>query len=277
MQLAGSHATAELPPCSNPDNNKGIGLLQASHPPTVYLQYLDANNLYGWAMCQHLPVSDFEWSAPSSELLADILKHPSDASNGYIVECDLSVPDHLHDLLNDYPPAPEKVSIGEHMLSPYQLDLLESTPITGLAAAKLVHHLLPKTRYVLHYRNLQLYVKLGLKIDNVHRVLSFNQSAWMKPYIELNTDLRKNAANDFERDFLKLMNNAVFDKTMENVRRRVNIRLLRVEDDEDVILTAVAKPTYAVLDLSKVLMYEFYYVHLKARYTDGRTVRFAIE
>ncbi|XP_065188224.1 uncharacterized protein LOC135818999 [Sycon ciliatum] len=266
--------------------------------PSTYLQYLDANNLYGWAMSQHLPVSHFEWCPPTRELLDSILTQADDASLGYMIECDLTVPDHLHDLLNDYPPAPEKMTISEEMLSPYQRDLMKSMSITGLSSPKLVPHLMRKQRYVLHYRNLQLYSKLGLTIDCVHRVLRFKQEAWMKPYIELNTELRKQAANDFERDYFKLMNNAVFGKTMENVRRRVNIRLLRADDDEDRILTAVAKPTYvrhvmfdndlvgvenrkirvslnkpvyigmSVLDLSKELMYRYYYFNLKSHYAE---------
>eukprot|EP00117_Sycon_ciliatum_P012262 scpid110695/ scgid13398/ len=108
--------------------------------PSTYLQYLDANNLYGWAMSQHLPVSDFEWCPPTSELLDSILTQADDASLGYMVECDLTVPDHLHDLLNDYPPAPEKMTISEEMLSPYQRELMKSMSITGLSSPKLVPH-----------------------------------------------------------------------------------------------------------------------------------------
>eukprot|EP00117_Sycon_ciliatum_P005351 scpid93817/ scgid9332/ len=143
------------------------------------------------------------------------------------------VPPSHHDRLNDYPPAPECVSIAEDLLSPYQQDFLEQTPVSGLGVAKLVPHLMPKHRYVLHYRNLQLYRQLGLTIGTVHRVLSFTQQPWMKPYITLNTERRRTAHNDFEKDFYKLMNNAVFGKTMENVRRRHNIKLYRDEEEEE--------------------------------------------
>ena len=278
-------------------NNKNMSSHDTEQAST-YLQYLDANNLYGWAMSQHLPTSKFQWCVPSDELLQKILTQPDDADTGYMVECDLSVPTEFHDRLNDYPPAPERVTITESMMSPYQRDLIAADPVSGLSAPKLVPNLMPKQRYVAHYRNLRLYSHLGLRIDAVHRVLSFRQAPWMKPYIQLNTELRKKAKNDFEKDFFKLMNNAVFGKTMENVRRRISIRLLRVEDEEDTILTAVAKSTYvrhvlfdnglvgvenrklavhlnkpvyvgmSILELSKELMYRFYYDELQPRYGD---------
>ena len=100
--------------------------------PTTYLQYLDANNLYGWAMCQPLPISGFEWEEPTPELLQHILSHPDDDGRGYMVECDLTVPEHLHDLFSDYPLAPEKLSVSHDMLSAYQQRLVAKLQVRTL-------------------------------------------------------------------------------------------------------------------------------------------------
>ena len=263
--------------------------------PSSFIQYLDANNLYGWAMSQHLPVSDFQWEKPSEKLLYKILNTQDDSSSGYIVECDLEYPYELHEEHNDYPVAPERLSVNEDMLSSYQQELVDRLNSSGVDALKLVPNLRDKTKYVLHYRNLKLYTQLGLRCVKIHRALKFTQKPWMRNYIEKNTDLRKKAKDDFSKDFYKLMNNAVFGKTMENVRRRVNIKLLRSREEKK-IKQLVAKPTYnrhvifnddlvgvqsnrtkvvlnkpiyvgmSILDLSKTLMYDFYYNHLKALY-----------
>ena len=109
---------------------------------------------------------------------------------------------------------------------------------------KLVPNLLSKANYVVHYRNLKLYYQLGMDISKVHRILKFEQLPWLKTYIMKNTDLRRHAMTEFKRDFFKLMNNGVFGKTMENVRQRINIRLLRAEEEKKSLLRAIAKPSF---------------------------------
>ena len=175
--------------------------------PTSFLQYLDANNLYGWAMSQPMPTRNFDWVDYSEKLLDT----PPDSSTGYFLEVDLEYPASLHTEHNDYPLAPEQMAVTKDMMSPYQQKLVEDLELGAASfnCKKLVPNLMPKTRYILHYRNLQLYRQLGMEIVKVHKVLAFHQTPWMAPYIMKNTQLRTAAKNDFEKDFFKLMNNAV--------------------------------------------------------------------
>ena len=258
-----------------------------------YIMYLDANNLYGWSMVQHLPTGRFKWSDAS---ISDILKHKADDEKGYICEVDMTYPEHLHDDHNDYPLATEKLEVQKEWLSNYQNEIIGST---SLKVKKLVPNLRNKEKYVVHYRNLQLYTSLGIKITKLHRVLEFDQSPWMASYIEMNTELRKKARSDFEKDFFKLMNNSVFGKTLECVRKRINIQLIKGNKDLEKLRKLIAKPSYAgrktfsdnltavhmykdklklnrpiyvgmsILDLSKHLMYDYYYNHLKLQYKNN--------
>ena len=192
--------------------------------PTSYILYKDANNLYGQAMVQSLPVSDFKWVEDLQSL--DVMSIPDDAETGFFLEVDLEYPPELHDLHSDYPLAPEKMFISHEMLSPYQQTLKEDLQYKPAKVEKLIPNLWDKTKYVIHYRNLKFYLVQGLKLKKIHRVLQFKQEPWLKPYIMKNTTLRAAATNEFEKDFFKLMNNSVFGKTMEDVRRRVDIKLI---------------------------------------------------
>ena len=139
---------------------------------TKYLAYLDANNLYGWAMCNPLPVGNFEWM--SEEELKNWKNHMSEACpSGSVLEVDLEYPEYLHDLHNDYPLAPERLKIE--------------------GVEKLIPNLGDKKKYVVHHESLKLYESLGLKIKKIHKGMKFREESWLEPYIMMNTKLRKNA------------------------------------------------------------------------------------
>ena len=255
-----------------------------------YLLYLDANNLYGWAMSQPLPTGGFQWEKDCKKLQKTLVDHPYDSDHGYILEVDLEYPQELHETHNAYPLAPEKLKVKEEWLSGYQKSVKYlNTP----EVEKLVQ--ICKEKYVIHYRNLQLYLSLGMKLTKVHRALKFKQSPWMKQYFGLNTELRKKATSNFEKDLYKLMNNSVFGKNIENLRKRVDVKLVRPWEEEK-IRKLIASPSFnrtnifddglaaihmhkskfvlnrpifvgmIVLGLFKTLMYDFYYNKLLKQY-----------
>ena len=254
-------------------NNKYMEEKYDPSHPSKYLAYLDANNLYGWAMMKPLPVGDFKWMEERE------LEHWEDFP--CILEVDLDYPKDLHDLHNDYPLAPERLKIG--------------------GVEKLIPNLWEKKKYVLHHKNLKLYQELGLKLKKIHRGIKFREEPWMKSYIELNTDLRTKGKNDFEKDFFKLMNNSVFGKTMENIRNRVDVRLVNHQNkakkliskpnlkhwtrfDENLIAVHLKrtklvfnKPVYcgmAILDISKTLIYDFHYGYILPKYGKNQKLLF---
>ena len=187
------------------------------------------NNVYGWAMSDYLPYGGFKWLKNVDNF--DVNSVSEKSPIGYILEVDLEYPDELHVLHNDYPLAPEKLAIPYDMLSDYCKKIADEYGIKVGDVMKLIPNLGNKTNYVLHYRNLQLHLSLGMKLTQIHRVLKFKQSDWMKKCIDFNTEERTSAASNLEKDFFKLMINSVYDKTMENLRKRINVRLVTNEKD----------------------------------------------
>ena len=179
-------------------NNKFINDYDPKKPST-FITYLDMNNLYGWAMSEYLPYEGFKWLKNVDKF--DVMSINEKSPIGYFLEVDLEYPDELHELHNDYPLAPEKLAVTNDILSNYCKSIADKYEIKVGDVKKLIPNLGNKTKYVLYYKNLQIYLSLRMKLTKIHGVLKFKQSDWMKKYIGFNTDKRKNAANDFEKDF----------------------------------------------------------------------------
>ena len=241
---------------------------------TNYLQYLDANNLYGWAMSQPLPTGEFIWincDGWNPEKLLNMLSKEKKYS--YLLEVDVKYPRELHNLHNDIPFMCDKMKIN--------------------GVEKLIPNLYDKKKYIIHIRALKQAIDHGLILEKIHRCIRFRQSAWMKEYIDFNPRLRTAAKNDFEKDFYKLMNNSVFGKTMENIRNHRDIKLVNNKEkylktvmkpnfksgtllgpdlmgcEMGKIKVVMNKPVYlgqAILDLRKIIMYEFHYDYMIPKY-----------
>ena len=186
--------------------------------PSRYLQYLDAKNLYGLVMSQQLPTGGFKWVDVSPEEVKELSAR---VDQGCLMEVNVSYPGELQNEHNDLPFMCNRMKIG--------------------GVEKLVTDLYYNRKYVIHIRVLQQALDHGLVPEKIHRTIEFRQSPWMKEYITFNTQLRTATANDFEKDFYKLMNNAVFGKTMENIRKHRNIKL--VNNDVN-YLKCVMKPNF---------------------------------
>ena len=240
-------------------------------------------------MLKPLPYKNFKWS--------DNLALDSNNLQTGIYEVDIEIPKELYDKFKDYPLCPEIKNIPEDILSEYQKYLNDKLNIKyNEKDKKLILDLLPKKNYKVYYKNLEYYLKLGLKVTKVHRIVTFDEKPFLKEYIDLNTELRKNSKNDLEKDLFKIMNNAIFGKSMENVLNRSNIKL--INNNPEKLLKLIKQPNFqnmyqisnrlaiaesktittvfnkliymgaVILETSKLHIYEFWYDHLKEKYND---------
>ena len=192
---------------------------------SMYGAFYDVTSLHAGTMQQTLPVDGYEWNETIT--LREILATSADPDVGFFVEVDITCPPSLHDTHNDLPLEPQKILIQKSWLSPYAQSFDVKLPSDG--REKLVETLLDKNRFVCHYRNLKFYVNQCLKVRKLRRVIQFRQNKWLGDYISKNTIMRKQATNDFEKNFYKLLSNACFGKTMENLRNRREIRFVNNE------------------------------------------------
>lgn len=261
---------------------------------STYLLYLDANNLYGWAMMQPLPYRNFKWHQVSSELVSHILNLPCSSQKGYVLEVDLSYPSKYHSFHNDFPLAPEKDEIDFSDLSPFARDLCEKqSSKSSLNVPKLITTLRKKEKYVVYHKNLQLYLKLGLELTKTHKILEFEQKPIMKDYIEFNSAKRAASTNNFDSTFYKFLSNSLYGKTMErpdnksqiklannieayeNYVSRLNFKQAKVIHENLVSLElkypsfTITKPFFIgaiILELAKYHMYNFHYNVMKEHF-----------
>ena len=239
-----------------------------------YFQYWDVNNLYGWATSKKLPVYNFEWIKETSQFNEDFIKtYNEESDEEYFLEVDVQYLENIHELHNDLPFLSERMKIEN--------------------VEKLAANLHDKTEYVMHIRNSKQELNNGLVLKKVHRVIKFNRNSWLKPYIDIKTELRKKAKKDLEKHYFRLMNNVVFGKTMENVRKDRDIKLAATERRRNYL---VSEPNFhtknfftenllaiemkiteilmnklvclglSILELSKILIFEFWYDYVKPKY-----------
>ena len=276
-------------------NNKYVEGYNSSKSSSFIL-YLDANNLYGRAMQEYLPWKNFEWMSPH-QLNYDFIKRlEPEGEVGCIIQCSLEYPVALHDYHSDYPLASIQKSIPYGMLSPVARMICDKHKLKRTTnVEKLLATVEDKDFYILHYRNLQLYVSLGLRVKKIHAGIIFKQGPIMKSYVDFNSEKRAQATNKFDTDFYKLLSNSLYGKTIENPEKRskvklcsessmyenyvgkpnfknakrINSKLVGVEMKYSSI--KINKPFYigmSILDLSKWHMYNFHYNVMKVIFGD---------
>lgn len=255
--------------------------------PDEKIHYIDANNLYGHAQMSFLPYSNFDWLEREDIEAIDWKKVDTESNFGYLLEVDLEYPKKLHAKHSNFPLAPENIQVDYENLSPYsKKSLFRSTKTKKYSDSKLSATFHERKNYVLHFKNLKLYLSLGMKLKHVHRVLMFKQKKFIAPFIEMCTKERQKASTKFEQDQFKKVANSTYGKTIQNVRGYSTVKL---HTKKKSLLKAISHHTFknfviidtnlvqtnhitpvichdkpiavgmTVLELSKNIMFQFYY------------------
>ena len=253
------------------------------------ISFMDATNLYGHSMSQMLPYDEIEmWYGDPDKYwnwLEEILNTPDDNEIGYFLEVDLKYPDSIKEKTKHFPFCPENKKIDPDKYNDYMKKI---KPKNYTKSKKLICDWTDKKKYLIHYRMLKFYVRHGMIVEKIHEIISFKQSRWLESYISFNTQKRNKAKNDFEKDFFKLLVNAAFGKFLENIRNRLELKLIK-KDNIKKIISRQSKLTFkgiqksyenydsytfkqnqvvmdkakyvgfTILELSKLHMYETYY------------------
>ena len=249
--------------------------------------YIDANNLYGLAQMSKLPISNFKWLPEKKFSKIDWKNIDTEKSKGYILEVDLRYPPHLHEQHDNFPLAPENIEICYDNLSPYAKKALQVCADTKkYQDKKLSSTFYDREKYVIHFKNLKLYLSLGMTLLKIHRVVEFKQQNFIAPFITKCTLERQKATSKFEQDQFKKLANSTYGKTIQNVRNYINVKLHTnikslqkaischtfknfVIIDQQLVQTNHYTPTiihdkplfvgFTILELSKHFMYDFFY------------------
>lgn len=240
-----------------------------------------------------LPYSDYEWMPKYQTTEFDIENTDLNGEKGYILEVDLEYPDNLHYMHNDFPLAPETNVITLDDLSSYSKKcFLNTNNSKNYKSTKLTATCFNRYNYVVHIKNLKLYIELGLKLKKIHKILKFTQKDFLRPFIEKCTEERKNSSTIFEKTQYKTLSNSCYGKTIENVRDYISVKLHNNNKsfmksmskhtfknftiiDEDLVTTSHRLPEiihdkpyavgFTILEYSKHFMYEFYYKSLLSK------------
>jgi hypothetical protein len=248
---------------------------------------IDANNLYGTCQTFPLPYEEFRFLNHDEINKIDWENIDLMSSTGYFVEVTLEYPEEIREKTSSFPLCPENRKITYNMLSPYQKNVLEQ--IYGKKSyneKKLTCTFFDREKIVLHALHLQLYIKLGMKIKNIHRVISFTQKPFMLEWVNFCTKMRSESKDDFTKNFWKLLVNSVYGKTIESVTNRKNVKIAKDQNTFTFLATRpnyerhiiinknlvivilspeyvkMSKPYYigfSILEISKFIMYDFFY------------------
>ena len=277
-------------------NNRYMGELFDEEKPSSYICLFDCCNLYASALRQKLPYRNFKWIHPDEMKNVDFANIDTEQDIGYILEVDLKYDQEIHDLTKDYPLAAEKMIVKNTYLSPHSLNLKKQLCLPKCSQiSKLVPNLWDKMNYVLHFVNLKYYLNRGMKLLKIHKIIQFEQKAWLAPFIDANTKRRQEAKSKFQQLYFKQQNNSIFGKLLEQKRKRIDLKLATSETyfdnlvsrpnftgikvlNDNMAAISLQKPKivldrplaagFTTLELSKITMPKFYCLFTQKLYTE---------